>query len=298
VKRIALHSALAALAAVMMAPLVFSLIASVTPLDQLLSADGSLLPETWEWGNYVDAWTRADFSRYFLNSVLVTTGVVVLDTVVSSMTGYVLARRALRGQRALERGALDELARDGQHPGEEQERGDPDVGPHAHADQAEQRVAGVAEEVDRRADDPDSLEDLVGRPADLAEEEREDDPDDRRRQDVWEEVQRPQDAAAADAAEERVGERERERHLDNEPAAGEQQRREHRVPPLRVTGDALVVVEAGERRVVEAVPVLEAVEHQPRDRQQGEHEVRDQRRQQHRVCGEILLPAPAPAARS
>ena len=101
-RRIALHAGLAALAAVMMAPLVFSLIASVTPLDQLLSDDGGLLPDSWEFGNYSDAWTRADFSRYFLNSVLVTTGVVVLDTIVSSMTGYVLARRALRGQRALE----------------------------------------------------------------------------------------------------------------------------------------------------------------------------------------------------
>ena len=90
------------LAAVMMAPLAFSLLASVTPLDQLLSSSVQLIPEQWQWTNYQDAWTRGNFGRYFTNSVLVTIGVVVLDTVASSMTAYVLARRRMRGQRTLE----------------------------------------------------------------------------------------------------------------------------------------------------------------------------------------------------
>ncbi|MFC7406533.1 carbohydrate ABC transporter permease [Georgenia alba] len=93
---------LVGLAALMMTPLVYSLLASVTPLDQLLSRAGSLLPERWEWSNYVDAWTRGNFARYFLNSVIVTTALVVADTIASSMTAYVLARRRLRGQRLLE----------------------------------------------------------------------------------------------------------------------------------------------------------------------------------------------------
>jgi ABC-type glycerol-3-phosphate transport system permease component len=99
--RVVLVVALVALAALMMTPLVFALLASLSPLDQLLSGRG-LLPERWEFSTYIDAWTRASFSRYFVNSVLVTGGVVVLDTIVSSMTAYVLARRRLRGQRALE----------------------------------------------------------------------------------------------------------------------------------------------------------------------------------------------------
>jgi ABC-type glycerol-3-phosphate transport system permease component len=99
--RVLLVVALVALAALMMTPLAFALLASVSPLDQLLAGRG-ILPERWEFSTYADAWTRANFSRYFLNSVLVTGGVVVLDTIVSSMTAYVLARRRLRGQRALE----------------------------------------------------------------------------------------------------------------------------------------------------------------------------------------------------
>jgi len=93
---------LGGLAAIMLTPLVFGLLASVSPLRQILSSEPNLLPDSWQWSNYADAWTRSNFARYFLNSVLVTAGVVVFDTFASSMTGYVLARKQLAGQRALE----------------------------------------------------------------------------------------------------------------------------------------------------------------------------------------------------
>jgi ABC-type glycerol-3-phosphate transport system permease component len=101
-RRVLLWVLLGALAVVMLTPLAFGLLASVTPLRQILSSDPGLLPEGWQWSTYSDAWTRSNFARYFLNSVLVTTTVVVLDTFASSMTGYVLARKQLTGQRLLE----------------------------------------------------------------------------------------------------------------------------------------------------------------------------------------------------
>ncbi|GAA4958939.1 multiple sugar transport system permease protein [Nonomuraea thailandensis] len=97
-----LHTILVTAALIMLSPLVFGLFAAVSPLDQILSRNGGILPRVWEWGNYVRAWTTASFSRYFVNSVVVTALVVILDTLASSMTGYVLARRRLRGQRLLE----------------------------------------------------------------------------------------------------------------------------------------------------------------------------------------------------
>ena len=102
VGRVLLHVVLVLLAALLMTPLVFAVFASVSPLEQLLDTGRQLLPEHWQWSTYADAWTRANFSRYFVNSLAVTAGVVVLDTLASSMTGYVLARRAMRGQRLLE----------------------------------------------------------------------------------------------------------------------------------------------------------------------------------------------------
>lgn len=102
VRTIGLWILLVGLAVVMLTPLVFGLLASVSPLKQILSSSPGLLPESWEFSTYVDAWTRSNFARYFVNSVLVTMGVVVFDTFASSMTGYVLARKQLRGQRVLE----------------------------------------------------------------------------------------------------------------------------------------------------------------------------------------------------
>ncbi|MFC4122883.1 carbohydrate ABC transporter permease [Nonomuraea zeae] len=96
------HVVLVAAALIMLSPLVFGLFASVSPLEQILSRNGGVLPRVWEWGTYLQAWTTASFSRYFVNSLIVTALVVVLDTLASSMTGYVLARRRLRGQRFLE----------------------------------------------------------------------------------------------------------------------------------------------------------------------------------------------------
>lgn len=100
--RALLLAGLVLLAVIMMMPIAFSLLASVTPLEQLLSSSVQIIPESWEWSNYAEAWTRGNFGRYFVNSVIITAGVVLLDTVASSMTAFVLARRRMRGQRALE----------------------------------------------------------------------------------------------------------------------------------------------------------------------------------------------------
>lgn len=93
---------LGAVAVAMLTPLVFAVLASLSPLRQIVSTDPNLLPDSWQWSNYVDAWTRSNFAHYFLNSVAVTVGVVAFDTLASSMAGYVLARKQLPGQRAIE----------------------------------------------------------------------------------------------------------------------------------------------------------------------------------------------------
>lgn len=99
---IGLYLVLGGVAAATLLPLVYGLLSSVKPLPEILSSTGTLLPRHWQWSNYPTAWTRGQFSLYFLNSVVVTLGVVVLDTLAASMCGYVLARMRLPGQRLLE----------------------------------------------------------------------------------------------------------------------------------------------------------------------------------------------------
>lgn len=62
--------------------------------------DGSLLPfpQNPLWNNYIEAWQRASFGQYFLNTLAVTVGAVAVTLVVTSMAGYVLARTKFPGR--------------------------------------------------------------------------------------------------------------------------------------------------------------------------------------------------------
>lgn len=56
------------------------------------------LPDSWSLANYVEAWTRGNFSTYFGNSVLVTAASLVLVLLLGSLAAYPLGRYAFRGR--------------------------------------------------------------------------------------------------------------------------------------------------------------------------------------------------------
>lgn len=59
------------------------------------------LPESWQWGNYVKAWTQARFAVYFRSSVVVVVAVVVVSTIFSIMSGYAFGRMGFPFSKAL-----------------------------------------------------------------------------------------------------------------------------------------------------------------------------------------------------
>lgn len=46
----------------------------------------------WQWSNFVNAWVKANFGRYFLNSVIVSFSVTFLVVLLTSMAAYALTR--------------------------------------------------------------------------------------------------------------------------------------------------------------------------------------------------------------
>ena len=54
--------------------------------------DPLALPEIWRWQNYVRAWVEADFSQYFLNSIIISVSCVLLVIACASMAAYILVR--------------------------------------------------------------------------------------------------------------------------------------------------------------------------------------------------------------
>ena len=95
---------LALLAGLFIAPVLFMFIGSLKPEDRVLTEAGSLLafvPGDWDWRNYRDVLERVNFIRYLLNSLLITSLVVLLGLLVNSMAGYAFARLEWFGRRLL-----------------------------------------------------------------------------------------------------------------------------------------------------------------------------------------------------
>ena len=81
------------LAIVTLVPILFAFFGSFKTLNELVMGGQTLLPESWRWQNYRDAWQSANFSAYVKNTLYVAAGVVVIDLFGTSMLGYVLARK-------------------------------------------------------------------------------------------------------------------------------------------------------------------------------------------------------------
>lgn len=82
-------------------PFVWMVSASVKDSLEIFSAGLKLIPEKFAWENYGRAWRDASFSRYMVNTIIVTVWTVVLVVVRCALCGYVLGRYAFRGSRII-----------------------------------------------------------------------------------------------------------------------------------------------------------------------------------------------------
>ncbi len=76
-------------------PLLFTLLSSLKNNREIFS-NPFALPETWRFDNYLVAWTEANMSRYFLNSVFISLATVIILALVSSMAGFIISRFQFR----------------------------------------------------------------------------------------------------------------------------------------------------------------------------------------------------------
>lgn len=69
--------------------------------QETIFKDLSFFPKNPHWENYVLAWTKADFSLYFLNSLFYTVTVVIGVTLIASMAAYAFSRLQFPGKNIL-----------------------------------------------------------------------------------------------------------------------------------------------------------------------------------------------------
>jgi multiple sugar transport system permease protein len=93
------HVALATLAVLFIAPVVFVLFTSFMSSQQTLTA--SIWPKSWEWSNYSNVFSRAPLARWFANSAIYATLATSFMLISSVPAAYVLAKIKFRGANAI-----------------------------------------------------------------------------------------------------------------------------------------------------------------------------------------------------
>jgi ABC-type glycerol-3-phosphate transport system permease component len=94
------HIALIAWVVVICAPLLWVLMSSFKTTQQIFGSPFSL-PTSFNFENYVSAWTTASIGTYFVNTVIVVGGALIIVMLLGSMCAYYLARYEFKGSKII-----------------------------------------------------------------------------------------------------------------------------------------------------------------------------------------------------
>ncbi len=99
--RFATDAAVIILAVVFFLPFLWMVSTAVKPDAEIFTYLPRWIPSVWKLDNFTAAWTKAPFARFFLNSVLVTASITVLQLVTAALAAYAFARLRFPGKSLL-----------------------------------------------------------------------------------------------------------------------------------------------------------------------------------------------------
>jgi N-acetylglucosamine transport system permease protein len=94
------HTILTIWSIIVVLPLLWTVMSSFKTSKEIFSSPFSL-PSTWNFDNYVGAWTTAGIGSFLLNTVIVVFGALAVTMLFGAMCAYVLARFQFPGNRAI-----------------------------------------------------------------------------------------------------------------------------------------------------------------------------------------------------
>ena len=100
-KKAATYVILALASLITLAPVIWTVLSSMRPPAESLSADGSFIPSSLDFSSYPAVFKEVDMWMLTLNSVLVTGIIAVGQMLSAAMAGYVFARFEFRGKNLL-----------------------------------------------------------------------------------------------------------------------------------------------------------------------------------------------------
>jgi multiple sugar transport system permease protein len=102
-KSAALHAAIVIIAALVLAPLVWMVGASLMPRGQAQTYPPPLWPAAPTGENYGELFSRLHMGRYFFNSTVIALAITASALLLNSMAGYAFAKLEFRGRDRLQR---------------------------------------------------------------------------------------------------------------------------------------------------------------------------------------------------
>ena len=94
------HGVLIIWSLLVIVPLLWVIMSSFKTSSEIFASPFAL-PQSLQFDNYVNAWTTAGIGSFFLNSVIVVFGALILTMLFGAMSAYVLARFTFPGSRLL-----------------------------------------------------------------------------------------------------------------------------------------------------------------------------------------------------
>jgi N-acetylglucosamine transport system permease protein len=94
------HIVLSVWSLLVVVPMLWTVLSSFKTTREIFKSPFSL-PKHWNFDNYVSAWSTADIGQYFVNSLIVVFGGLILTMTFGSMCAYVLARFPFPGSRLI-----------------------------------------------------------------------------------------------------------------------------------------------------------------------------------------------------
>lgn len=82
-------------------PFIWMVSTSLKSLPETVVFPPIWIPETLMWENFIKAWASGPFLKYFLNSLIVAVGILVLQLITIIPAAYAFARYTFKGQKLL-----------------------------------------------------------------------------------------------------------------------------------------------------------------------------------------------------
>ena len=92
------HTGLTLVALLFLFPFFWMISNALRRNDEVLAVPLRFLPSVIQWQNFVDAWVKLPFGRFFMNSMIVAGAVTIITLIVSTMAAYAFARLRFPGR--------------------------------------------------------------------------------------------------------------------------------------------------------------------------------------------------------